>query len=116
MICHVTVHTAKLTESVEFYQWLLDLPISSKIDRPGRAIVFLGKEETKLEFIEDSSAESVNAKGLTIGFSVDDLEAKLLMLKEKGIPHSEIISPGPSVRFAFFTDLNGCAIQLVQTI
>ena len=114
MICHITVHTAQLDESVAFYQWLLEMPISRKLDRPGGAIVFLGSGETKLEFIADETAKSVDAKGLTVGFTVDDLDKKLAMLDDRKIPHSDIASPGPGIRFAFFTDLNGCAIQLVQ--
>jgi len=114
MICHVTVHTARLSESLEFYQWLLGLHVSHKIDRPGGSIVFLGEGETKFELIEDKSAVSVNATGLSIGFTVGNLGEKLRMLDSRQIPHTEVISPSPEVRFAFFTDLNGCAIQLVE--
>ena len=114
MICHVTVRTAKLNESVEFYGWLLGLPISRKLDRPGGTIIFLGEDETKFELIEDADAGLVSAEGLTIGFSVGDLGQKLEMLESRGIQHSEVTSPGPGIKFAFFTDLNGCAIQLVE--
>ena len=114
MICHVTVRTPKLTETVDFYQWLLDLPISSRIQYPDVEIVFLGGHETKFEIIKDESAEPVNAKGLTVGFAVGNLDEKLAMLDEKNITHSDIVSPGPGIRFAFFTDLNGCSIQLME--
>ena len=114
MIAHVTVHTAKLKETLEFYQWLLNLPVSMKIKTPGGEIVFLGENETKFELIEDSKAEKINAKCLTIGFAVDNLEEKLALLDERQIQHSDIISPAPNVRFAFFNDLNGCAIQLFE--
>ena len=114
MISHVTVYTAKLTETVEFYQWLLGLPVSNKIDRAEGTIIFLGEDETKFEIIQDQNAGSVDAKGLTIGFAVDDLDQKLALLESKEIPHSEIIAPTPVVRFAFFTDLNGCSIQLFE--
>jgi len=114
MICHITVHTAKLYETLEFYQWLLDLPVSHKIDRPDGLIVFMEEGETKFELIEDKSAVSVNASGLSIGFEVGNLGEKLRMLDSRQIMHSEVISPSPGVRFAFFTDLNGCAIQLVE--
>ena len=114
MIAHVTVHTAKINESVNFYQWLLDLPISRKFNTPTGEIVFLGENETKFEFIEDNNAEKINAAGLSIGFTVDNLDEKIAMLDGKQIKHSPIISPGSNVRFVYFSDLNGCQIQLFE--
>lgn len=113
MICHITVTTAKLQESVEFYRWLLDLPIAKKITLPDKEIVFLGAGQTKLEFIADSQAKMVDIKDITIGFKVADLDKKLAMLKSKNIPYSEIVQLA-NARFAFFTDINGCNIQLFQ--
>jgi catechol 2,3-dioxygenase-like lactoylglutathione lyase family enzyme len=114
MICHVTVRTPKLSETLEFYQWLLDLPIAARHKYADAEIIFLGENETKFELIEDSKALPINAKGLIVGFTVDNLAEKLSMLDEKKIAHSGILSPGPGLRFAFFTDLNGCSIQLVE--
>ena len=115
MICHVTIHTAKLRETMEFYQWLLALPVARQSKTPAGEIVFLGANETKLELIRDENAGPVNAKGLTVGFAVNDLDEKLAMLDGRNIAHSDIMSPGPDVRFVFFTDLNGCGIQLVES-
>ena len=115
MIAHVTVRTAKLKETVEFYQWLLDLPISRKLEIPSGEIIFLGEDETKFELIEDASAGHINAEGLTVGFAVENLDDKLAMLDGRKIPHSEVISPSPNTKFAFFNDLNGCEIQLIET-
>ena len=67
-----------------------------------------------MELIEAADAEPVNAKGLTVGFAVDNLDAKLAMLDDRHIQHTDVISPGPGTRFAMFTDLNGCAIQLIE--
>jgi len=114
MLCHVTVRTVKLQETVEFYQWLLSLPVSRRFKTPVGEIVFLGENETKLELIGDNKAEPISANGLTIGFAVDDLDKKLAMLDSKGIPYSDVISPTPGVRFVFFSDLNGCGIQLLD--
>jgi lactoylglutathione lyase len=114
MIAHVTVHTGRLKETLEFYQWLLELPISRKINTPTGEIIFLGENETKFELIEDNAAVKTNTKGLTIGFTVDKLDEKTAMLDGEQIPHSKIISPAPNVRFIFFIDLNGCEIQLIE--
>ena len=80
MICHVTVRTARLYETVDFYQWLLGLPVSRKLKIPSGEIIFLGKDETKFELIEDNKAEKINAKGLTVGFQVDNLDEKISLL------------------------------------
>ena len=114
MISYVTVSTAKLEETVEFYQWLLGLPIVARLKEPTVEIVFLGDNETKFELIGDPKAEMINTKGISIGFAVDSLEEKMAMLDEKKIRHGKVISPAPNVRFFFFTDLNGCVIQLVE--
>ena len=114
MIAHVTVHTAQPAETVAFYQWLLGLPISRELDTPTGTIQFLGGGETEFEIIPDEQAEKVNTKNLSIGFATDSLEEKFTLLDSKHIPHSEIIAPHPGARFAFFTDLNGCEIQLFE--
>jgi catechol 2,3-dioxygenase-like lactoylglutathione lyase family enzyme len=114
LICHVTVRTPRLDESVEFYGWLLDLPVASRRKYPDTEIVFLGGGETLYEFISDANAASINAEGLSVGFTVADLDRKLEMLDGKGIAHTPVISPAPGIRFAFFTDLNGVRIQLVE--
>jgi len=114
MIAHVTVSTAQLPETLEFYQWLLQLPLARKLQTPRGEIVFLGENETKLELVEDAAAEKIQAKGLTIGFAVASLEEKIALLDSRQIPHSDIISPLPGVKFAFFRDLNGCEIQLCE--
>jgi len=114
MIAHVTVHTTQQEETVEFYQWLLGLPVSKEVATPTGTIQFLGGGETQFEIIPDQKAKKVNTKDLSIGFLVDDLEDKLAMLDSRHIHHSEIIVPHPHARFVFFTDLNGCEIQLFE--
>jgi catechol 2,3-dioxygenase-like lactoylglutathione lyase family enzyme len=114
MICFVTVRTSKLNESVAFYEWLLDLPVASRRKYPDTEIVFMGGGETQYEFIADADAAPVNGASLSVGFLVADLQEKLNMLDERNIAHTDIISPGPNIRFAFFTDLNGVRIQLVE--
>ena len=114
MIRYITVHSAKAAETVEFYQWLLDLPVASKISIPAGEIFFLGKEETKLEIIPDPKAERIGSKSICIGFGVDSIDEKIAMLEGRNIPCGPVISPSPGVQFFFFTDLNGCEIQLSE--
>jgi len=90
MICHVTVRTPKLSETVDFYNWLLGMTVARRLTPPTGEIVFMGEAETKFEIIQDDKAEVINAKGLTVGFTVESLEEKLAMLDGRRIPHSPV--------------------------
>lgn len=116
MICHVTVNTANMEQSIEFYRWLLDLPIDRRFPMGnGGEIVFFGApDETKFEVIYSPDTEVKPSEGVTIGFAVDSLSDKISMLESRNIPHSPVISPGPHAAFCFFNDLNGVRIQLFE--
>jgi len=115
MICHVTVNTENMEGTIEFYQWLLGLPIDRRFPfGEGGEIVFLGGDETKFEIISQPGVPVKAAEGVTIGFAVTDLDEKIKMLDSRNIPHSPILSPGPMAKFCFFNDLNGVHIQLFQ--
>jgi lactoylglutathione lyase len=115
LICHVTVQTENIQESIDFYQWLLDLPVVSRHEIPGGELAFLGAAETKLEFIcERNYKKQDKIEGITVGFKVDNLDKKIEMMKNRNIGVSAIIMPSSNVRFCFFTDLNGVSIQLFE--
>lgn len=116
MIAHVTVTTENMQETIDFYQWLLDLPIANRFPLgDGGEIVFFGQpEETKFEVVYHPDTKAKAADGVTIGFAVTSLKDKIEMLESKGIPHSPVIAPNPNAAFCFFTDLNGVAIQLFE--
>lgn len=116
MICHVTVTTEHMQDTVDFYQWLLDLPVDSRFPiGNGGEIVFFGKpEETKFEVIYQPDAKTKPAEGVTIGFAVTSLKEKMDLLDSRNIPHSPVIAPNPHASFCMFTDLNGVKIQLFE--
>lgn len=115
MICHVTVETENLKESIDFYAWLLDLPVSRRMEIPDGEIAFLGEEETKLELIcRKDYKRTGTAEGITVGFAVPSLKDKITVLDEKRIPHSPVITPNPHVMFFYLTDPNGIRIQLLE--
>ena len=116
MICHVTVNTEKMEETIKFYQWLLELPIASRMKTPnGVEIVFFGEpEETKFEVIQAPGVAPKAAEGVTIGFAVQSVQEKMALLDSRNIQHSPVLSPSPHVAFCFFTDLNGVRIQLFE--
>ena len=115
MICHVTVNTHDLKSSIEFYSWLLGLPVARRFPTPEGEIAFLGSGETKLELIESRGYHrTAPADGISVGFGVDNLEEKIALLAQREIPVSPVTSPAPGTRFCFFTDLNGIRIQLIE--
>lgn len=117
MICHVTVQTEDLQGTIDFYNWLLGLPVVQRFNIPDGEIAFLGEEETKFEIIFNKDYKRKgNAEGITVGFVVEGLQEKVHMLTSRGIKVSPIISPNPHARFAFFEDLNGIKIQLFEHI
>jgi len=116
MICHVTVMTENMQDTIDFYQWLLDLPIARRFPiGNGGEIVFFGEpDETKFEVIYQPEAKAKTTAGVTIGFAVDSLQDKLDLLDSRNIPHSPVIAPNPHASFSVFTDLNGVTIQLFE--
>jgi lactoylglutathione lyase len=116
MICHVTVTTENMQATIDFYQWLLNLPIDRRFPiGDGGEIIFFGEpEETKLEVIYQPDVKAKAAEGVTIGFAVPSVKEKMDMLDTRNIPHSPLIAPNPHASFFFFTDLNGVSIQLFE--
>ena len=111
---HVTISTAKLQESVNFYETFCGLNIQRKIDQPGHNIVFLANAEgeTCVELIEAPDAPYQGA-GISIGFKVDDVPAYHRAMEEKGFCPTPIFSPNPQVKFFFVEDPNGLEIQFI---
>ncbi|MDC7229300.1 MAG: VOC family protein [Sphaerochaetaceae bacterium] len=111
-----TITVGNMEESLEFYQDILSLPVSSRMQTPAAEIVFLGDGETKIELIHHPEEKvSPVGKNISIGLSVENLDDYMAMLKEKGIPIAEgPFSPNPSIRFCFVHDPNGVRVQFVE--
>lgn len=103
-------------ETAEFYQQLLGMKILRRQKTPEHELIFLGfnhNNETQLELISCSPEDAVSARGISIGFSVPDLDKTLERIPALGGKVlSGIISPVPSVRFCFIADINGMRVQL----
>jgi len=111
-----TITVKSMEESLEFYQNVLSLPINNRMKMPSGEIVFLGDGETKIELIYHEGEESFSSgKNISIGLTVENLDAFMEMLKEKGIPIAEgPFAPNPSLRFCFVHYPNGVRVQLVE--
>jgi lactoylglutathione lyase len=108
-----TVHVKDLDRSVKFYEDVVGLSVSQRFPGGHGDIVFLGDGETTLELM--GGGAGTQGQDISLGFSVDDLDACMARLKEKGVPvHSGPVSPVPGVRFLFVQDPDGLLVQFVE--
>ena len=111
-IPHITIYTAKLEESIAFYQDVAKLRIVAD-QRPRAPIVFLANAEgeTRVELIE-TPQNAYTGGGIAIGFETGDVEAERERLAH--LNPTPFMCPGPNVKFFFIKDPNGVTIQLIQ--
>jgi len=115
--CWTTLVVKDLDKSLCFYTELVGLTLNRRF-KPNEhmELAFLGNSPTELELIQDSTAEQSVAKGISIGFFIDDkLEKIMEKLKAEGFTEqSEIYSPNPAMRFAYVKDPDGFTVQFVE--
>ncbi len=108
-----TVHVKDLDKSVKFYEEVAGLPVARRFPGGHGEIVFMGSGETLLELM--GGGTGAQGQEISIGFSVDNLDAFIAQLAEKGVlVHSGPISPVPGVRFLFVQDPDGLLVQFVE--
>ncbi len=111
-----TIEVVNVDESVRFYQEIVGLSVEHRIAGEETNIAFMGDGETKIELISHKGVvpQAVGAL-ISIGFEVDDLDAKIAFLQERGIPITAgPLSPNPRIRFCYVEDPNGVRIQFVE--
>lgn len=120
-IAFITIKTNDLVTSLKFYKDIIGLVEIRRIN-PKEAIqcVFLqDKEGSVIEIIECKNELTTNIEhkesGVSIGFSVDDIDKTIDMLKSNDI---KIIN-GPievpsGEKFIFIKDPNGVEVELIQ--
>lgn len=114
-----TIHVKDLDESIVFYSDLLGLQVMQRFPAgPGIEIAFMGNgidNETLVELFANCNNDTVNfSEYLSIGFSVDSIDATLDTVKSKNIPiHTQ---PFETPKFKWFTikDPNGLNVQFFQ--
>jgi lactoylglutathione lyase len=117
--CWVTINVKDMEESVKFYTDIVGLPVARRMKpMPGTEIVFLGSGGTEVELIKnDKNTNPQFGKDISLGFTVDSVDAKIEFLKGKNIKvHAGPFQPGPMVKFFFVLDPSGVQIQFVENI
>lgn len=112
--CWCTVHVKDIDESIKFYEDVVGLKVNKRFSGGEKTeIAFLGSGDTQLELI--GGAGVFEGSGISIGFLVDDLDAKMAFVKEKDIAvHSGPFAPNPVTRFFFVQDPDGLLVQFVE--
>lgn len=110
---HITIQSGAFDEAVKFYQEIVGLKIVGEINGPHH-IAFLanGEGETAVEIIDNPDA-AYEGSGISIGFTVDDVEKFRDELIEKGFEPGPMISPNPNVKFFFVKDPSGVSVQFI---
>lgn len=113
-LAHITIDTANLEKSVEFYKNVCGLKVNAEMKNGPMHIVFLANAdgETAVELIENKSAPKYE-NAPSMGFHTADVEKLHKELTEKGYSPTPVISPNPAVKFFFVQDPNGVKIQFI---
>ena len=114
-IVHVTIQTSRFEEEIAFYQKAAGLSIQRDMRPLGTRLVFLAGAagDTCVEVIDVPEADAARDPYLSIGFAVEDAEAKRIELAALGLDPTPIISPNPAVKFFYVKDPAGVRVQFV---
>ena len=114
-ILWTTININDMDATIRFYEEVLEVKGIRRFPAgPGREIAMLGDGEAKLEVICDKNKTAEKITGVSMGYPVEDLDAKLESLKKMGFKPGPVISPHPGLRFAFLEDPNGINVQFVE--
>ena len=114
-----TLHVSDLERSLAFYQDILELPVTRRMDAgPHGQIAFLSAGDVEIELIRQTDAPvPISGDSISWGFAVASLESFMEKLKVHGIPVLKgPIQPSPFVRFLFIQDPDGMTIQIVEQL
>ena len=94
-IDHIGIAVKDLEETLKFYEEILGIKCTSKevVEEQGVRVAFLPVGDTEVELLESISEDGPIAKFIEkkgqgiqhIAFKVDDIEAKIKELEEKGV-------------------------------
>ena len=114
-ILWTTISINDMDATIRFYEQVLQVKEVRRFQAgPGREIAMLGDGDAKLEVICDRNKTASKITGVSMGYPVDDLDAKLAALRKMGFEPGPVISPHPGLRFAFLEAPNGINVQFVE--
>lgn len=115
--CWATIMVENMEKSLEFYQEIVGLKLNRRFEAgPETEIAFLDGEGAEIELICEKNASGTEiGKGISLGFAVDSVDAKMAFVKEKDVAiQGGPFQPNPHIKFFYVTDPNGLKIQFVE--
>ncbi len=119
---HVGIKCADIEKSLAFYCDLLGFEIQEKLEIMGKTFYFVGNESTSIEMEAGNPGDTqIDPRFQTgqnhLSFLVDDVQAMVDRLKDKGVPI--LLEPFPSRPdrlTSFIEDPDGVFIQMIQLL
>jgi len=125
---HIGIAVSNLEESLKFYEGVLGLKSAGKetVEEQKVTVAFLPIGDTEVELLESTSEDGPIAKFIEkngqgvqhIAFKVDDIEAAIAEMKEKGIrmidEKPRYGAGGAKIAFCHPKSTNGVLIELCQ--
>jgi len=111
-----TIMTTKMDESIAFYKDVIGLEIEREQEIGSKKLVFLTDGNVSVELIYDAANQAIEKiEGISIGFSVENLEEAITLMREKNIEIEEgPYQPTPHVHFFYVRDPNGVKVQIFK--
>lgn len=112
-----TLQVSDLEQSIAFYRDVVGLELENRFAGGMNIEIAFMKSpdsETKIELIQSGRFErTAPLQGISMGFSVEDLDAKREELLTKGYAPTGITRPNPYTAFFFISDPDGMEVQFV---
>jgi len=107
-----------LEKSLAFYRDFVGLKVLNRQKSDEWEVAFLADKEgaTQIELIHIKEGVKAEAKGLTICFQAEDVDALHKRAQEEGLNPSDIRNPDPMNRYFYVYDPDGLSIEFKQKV
>ena len=112
------IRVGDMERSKAFYQDFVGLKMIKSMKSVEWEVAFFEDKEgaTQIELIHMPGGVTVEAKGLTVCFQSEDVDALHQQAKEAGLNPSDIRNPDPLNRYFYVYDPDGLSIEFKQKV
>ncbi len=112
------IRVRDMQKSMAFYRDFAGLNVLKSLKSDEWEVAFLADKEgaTQIELIYMPQGAKVEAKGLTVCFHAEDVDALHIKAQEQGLNPSDIRNPDPENRYFYVYDPDGVSIEFKQKV
>jgi lactoylglutathione lyase len=112
------VRVRDMNRSIRFYETFIGLKMQRRVSYGEVELAFLANEDdaTIIELVSLPAGDKAEAKGLTIVFHADDLDAVRERALAWDLNPSDIRDPDPENRYFYVYDPDGLSIEFKQKL